>query len=152
AAKPGEGAPGGNVGARLGSRAAMTGVLSLNAFEQAQQPIALADLPIGSPLWNGVPEEEQRKYENSPLRQRQKGAPTSMAEELWNRMTGKPEAQRPGDTRNFYQRHAPTWAGGQNAPAPAPGSEGGPEPAPAPGAQGLPAPANDQGPMPGATP
>jgi muramidase (phage lysozyme) len=44
-------------------------LIALGAVEKANQPIPLKDLPIGSPWWQQVPEQQQRLYPNSPYNQ-----------------------------------------------------------------------------------
>jgi len=55
-------------------------VLAFQTMQKAYDPATYApeNLPAGSPFWQGIPEDEQRKYPNSPVNQKGGGGPSFM--------------------------------------------------------------------------
>jgi hypothetical protein len=53
-------------------------VLAFQTMQKAYDPATYApeNLPAGSPFWQGIPEDEQRKYPNSPVNQKGGGGPS----------------------------------------------------------------------------
>ena len=147
----GAGAPGGkptNMGARMGVQGRFAGC-SVGAFEQPN--------PIPSRICRLARRSGTacRKRSSGNTRTRRcasaRKARRPRTEPLEPDDREAEEPPQPGETA-FWQRHAPTWAGGRHpnrrrrrAARTQPGGQGTPAPAAAPGAQGLPAPANDQG-------